>query len=400
MLSDIDYKGSDALHVYNSQQIKHRLITNGLYIACKKPRGFTINIKNNDNAMVITGIRILLGVKEITKSPQYITFCNRKIQFNLFQPRWFDIPLFKEESFHSSKELILDIGSSTHDEHETIIDSIRVYGLTKEAFGWPNDLNEKSGFDKVNNSNAFSSSYYINEYEQNHLKPNMFKEIFAQLLEILAIILPAIEDKIIIKLELVKNLMAFLTLPLPCVLQSQLDKAMCTIFKLEQDYLSFRQEIIFDFIENKLDICLQDKSNTDPELFYNIIFLIHRTLAKKNLLAQPLVKISLVFKLYSLARQLYQVTCSEKFPHQALRTGLIHTKFIFYVLVEVLFYGGMTEKYAVSTYTEILFQCLVKYDCQIRYIVKHTLMKLLKCNINLNCQNVEDLEIEHTRKIR
>jgi E3 ubiquitin-protein ligase UBR4 len=39
VLNDIEFGGSDILHVYNAQQAKHRLMTAGMYIASTKVQG-------------------------------------------------------------------------------------------------------------------------------------------------------------------------------------------------------------------------------------------------------------------------------------------------------------------------------------------------------------------------
>lgn len=49
------FSGQDVLQVYNVQQVKHRLQTAACYIANTKPTGFTLEVSNNDNAIVIVG---------------------------------------------------------------------------------------------------------------------------------------------------------------------------------------------------------------------------------------------------------------------------------------------------------------------------------------------------------
>lgn len=54
-MNEVDIGGNDLLQVYNSQQLKHRLNTTGMYVVCTKLLGFNVDITNNDNNMVMTG---------------------------------------------------------------------------------------------------------------------------------------------------------------------------------------------------------------------------------------------------------------------------------------------------------------------------------------------------------
>lgn len=42
--ADVEYGGNDLLQVYNVQQLKNRLTTNGLYIICNKVKGYFITL--------------------------------------------------------------------------------------------------------------------------------------------------------------------------------------------------------------------------------------------------------------------------------------------------------------------------------------------------------------------
>ena len=55
MICFFHFSGQDVLQVYNVQQVKHRLQTAACYIANTKPTGFTLEVSNNDNAIVIVG---------------------------------------------------------------------------------------------------------------------------------------------------------------------------------------------------------------------------------------------------------------------------------------------------------------------------------------------------------
>lgn len=71
-MNDVEYGGNDLLQLYNQTQLKHRLNTTGLYVACNKPLGFTIEIINNDSTAVMTGLRVLVGSQDIQRCPSFI----------------------------------------------------------------------------------------------------------------------------------------------------------------------------------------------------------------------------------------------------------------------------------------------------------------------------------------
>lgn len=71
-LNDVEIGGNDLLQIYNQAQLKHRLNTNGLYVACNKPLGFSIEITNVDNTMVMTGCRVLVGSQDLQRCPSFV----------------------------------------------------------------------------------------------------------------------------------------------------------------------------------------------------------------------------------------------------------------------------------------------------------------------------------------
>ncbi|RZF46968.1 hypothetical protein LSTR_LSTR017013 [Laodelphax striatellus] len=139
LLNDLEFGGNDLLQIYNPQQIKHRLNTTGMYVVSTRMTGSTLEITNNDSAHVITGIRVLLGNQDAHRVPSYIEVFGRSIQTTLSRNRWFDLPLTREESLQADKKLNVIFGPSQDPEGVTMIDSIKVYGKSKDAFGWPEE---------------------------------------------------------------------------------------------------------------------------------------------------------------------------------------------------------------------------------------------------------------------
>ncbi|KAG2458904.1 UBR4 ligase, partial [Polypterus senegalus] len=150
-LTDVEFGGNDLLQVYNVQQIKHRLNSTGMYVASTKPGGFTVEVVNNNNSMVMTGMRVQVGTQAIERAPSYLEIFGRTMQMNLTRSRWFDFPFTREEALQADKKLTIFIGASVDPAGVTMLDSVKIYGKTKEQFGWPDEPPEDFAATSVNN---------------------------------------------------------------------------------------------------------------------------------------------------------------------------------------------------------------------------------------------------------
>ncbi|XP_060554667.1 E3 ubiquitin-protein ligase UBR4-like, partial [Ruditapes philippinarum] len=140
--NDIEYGGNDVLQIYNIQQVKHRLNTTGMYIASTKPAGFTIEMTNTSATTVMVGVRVSVGSQSVERAPTYLEVFGRTVQVQCLKPRWVDLPFTREESLNTDKKFSLFIGPSTDPAGVTMVDSIKVFTKTKEAFGWPEEPDE------------------------------------------------------------------------------------------------------------------------------------------------------------------------------------------------------------------------------------------------------------------
>uniref|UniRef100_A0A8C2GSI0 Ubiquitin protein ligase E3 component n-recognin 4 n=1 Tax=Cyprinus carpio TaxID=7962 RepID=A0A8C2GSI0_CYPCA len=118
-LTEVEFGGNDLLQVYNGQQIKHRLNSTGMYVANTKPGGFTVEVVNNNNSMVMTGMRVQVGTQAIERAPSYIEIFGRTMQLNLTRSRWFDFPFTREEALQADKNPNLNQGNGTGDSDIT-----------------------------------------------------------------------------------------------------------------------------------------------------------------------------------------------------------------------------------------------------------------------------------------
>lgn len=85
------------------------------------------------------GIRILLGNQDVQRAPSYLEVFGRSITTTITRNRWYDIPFTREESLQADKKLTVIFGPSQDADTVTMVDSMKIYGKTKDAFGWPEE---------------------------------------------------------------------------------------------------------------------------------------------------------------------------------------------------------------------------------------------------------------------
>lgn len=141
-MNEIEFGGSDVLEVYNTQQLKNRLNTVNMYIACTKPNGFSITITQTGAFdYVMAGVRVNLGVCDPARTPSAIEIFGRKINVNIVMSRWFDIPFTRSEMKMLSevKKFEISFAASKDPNQITIVDCIKVYGRSRSSIGLNSD---------------------------------------------------------------------------------------------------------------------------------------------------------------------------------------------------------------------------------------------------------------------
>ena len=104
-ISDVEFGGQDVLQIYNTQQVKNRLNTNGMYVASTKANGFSMEIQNNDATMVMVGLRVMLAGQDVSRAPTAIEIFGRTIPVVTTRNRWYDLPFTRDESLTTDKKV-------------------------------------------------------------------------------------------------------------------------------------------------------------------------------------------------------------------------------------------------------------------------------------------------------
>ncbi|RWS17081.1 E3 ubiquitin-protein ligase UBR4-like protein [Dinothrombium tinctorium] len=273
-LNDIEFGGNDVLHIYNTAQLKNRLNTTGMYIASTKPGGFTIEVYNNDPSMVMVGVRILLGTQDINKAPSCIDLFERSVRVYLTRSRWFDFPFTREESLSADKKLSIFFGASGDSSNVTMVDSIKVYGKTKELFSWPDEDNDYSA--TATSSSAPSSCDYATI-------ASSYGQQLSTLDRLLSCSLEVIEGSFTIgsagvssdekQSQRTKALdigTSLLTLPFPMLVQKNIKYLLLTLHQNKAFYNNHRDAAILNYVIKSL-VDATRENELDGEAFYRLI---------------------------------------------------------------------------------------------------------------------------------
>ncbi|OTF83357.1 hypothetical protein BLA29_000261, partial [Euroglyphus maynei] len=174
ILNDIEFGGSDILEVYNVQQIKNRLNSTNMYIACTKPNGFSITITQTGSFdLVMAGVRVNLGVCDPARAPTSIEVFGRTIWVAVNRHRWFDIPFTRSEmkKLIETNTLSIRFAPSADPNQVTIVDSIRVYGRLRDLVGLPSVTEEETAIANINKTGTSSFDDLRRKLIQSTMQP-------------------------------------------------------------------------------------------------------------------------------------------------------------------------------------------------------------------------------------
>ncbi|KAF5296758.1 hypothetical protein FQR65_LT10159 [Abscondita terminalis] len=406
-MNDVEIGGNDLLQAYNVAQLKNRLNTAGLYVLCAKPLGFNVEVTNSDNNMVMTGIRVLVGTQDPHRAPSFIEVFGRIITITITRSRWYDIPFTREESLQADKKLTVMFGPSQDAETVTMLDSLKIYGKTKENFGWPEENEETT-----NNSSTAPAiaSLTNNETEQNSINPTPLSTLERLVVGVLEVLdgtfsLYTTEDKLVqYKPPCITVATKLLTLPSPPSLQMHSKGLLSSLHLSKQSYHNFKDQALLQHVLEGLiamtEMDPKNYSDIDAENYYRLVMIVRgmaisrpqnlvkfsdsQTSIQDVVLDDPLeVKIR-TNKNQHLLLQLMDVLWilhSENPENSALAPvvipGLKHTEQIVHALVEIVHAFNSCDAYSNVTIA-VYLQLLLCEDPIIAFSAKQALNRVLK----------------------
>lgn len=279
-MNDVEIGGNDLLQVYNMAQLKHRLNTTGMYVVCTKPLGFNVEITNPDNNMVMTGIRVLLGSQDAQRAPSYIEVFGRAIATAVTRNRWYDIPFTREESLQSDKKLTITFGPSQDPLIITMVDSIKVYGKTKDVFGWPEEPEETVNTNTVSVPNTNTNTTEQDPINNSPVILTSFDVLVSSLLEVLESsfsLFPSCDDKLATHKSLAMEVTSkLLCLPTPASIQMHTKALLCALHSARIHYHNYKDNALLAHVLESLTQMRNPEKlkEIDAENFFRLILIV------------------------------------------------------------------------------------------------------------------------------
>uniref|UniRef100_A0A182RFY8 UBR-type domain-containing protein n=1 Tax=Anopheles funestus TaxID=62324 RepID=A0A182RFY8_ANOFN len=398
LMNEVEYGGNDLLQIYNTQHLKHRLNSTGLYVTSTKANGFMLEVTNNDPNMVMTGVRIQIGSQDVTKAPQRVTILGRSVTTVATRARWFDIPLTREESLQSDKKLTIHFGPSVDAEQITILDSIKIYGKTKDVFGWPEESEDAAGGQITNggtgsngqtavaNGNGGNEGTSSDENDVGAMYMTSLDRMLSSMLHVLdsGISLlggPTCDDNYRqTAIDVATNLILF---PTVNVVQQDARNLLITCHANKAAYHSYKDKEILNDIHRQLKKMYEstESGDIDPEAFYRAVLMmrsiaIQRPQAMAKICAEQ--QMDILSLMMILMKELYRITPAYEEPIAIVKRGLCHVEAVIYSLVEIIYAFALADNEQVERMAKLFVRLLLDPAPIISHSAKLAMIRLLR----------------------
>ncbi|XP_042440937.1 auxin transport protein BIG-like [Zingiber officinale] len=127
---------SDAIKNGDSEGIRQRLASDDGFLEGPSSSGFKVTVSNSNSDIVMVGCRIQVGNTSASHIPSEVTIFQRVIKLDEGMRSWYDIPFTVAESLLADEEFIISVGRTFDGSTMPRVDSLEVYGRSKDEFGW------------------------------------------------------------------------------------------------------------------------------------------------------------------------------------------------------------------------------------------------------------------------
>ncbi|XP_024381357.1 auxin transport protein BIG isoform X3 [Physcomitrium patens] len=132
--------GGDILLNNDSDGVKLCLQTEDGFLEGPNASGFKILVLNSNPDLVMVGCRVHVGNTSASHIPSELSVFQRSIRLEESVRCWYDIPFSNAEALLADEEFTLVIGPAFGGSSLPRIDSLEIYGRSKDEFGWKEKL--------------------------------------------------------------------------------------------------------------------------------------------------------------------------------------------------------------------------------------------------------------------
>lgn len=399
-MNDVEFGGSDLLSVYTPDQLKNRLNSIGMHVTCVKTSGFSVDIINTDPNMVICGLRIQVGSQDLTRTPTSIEVLGRTTSIRPSSFRWYDLPLTRDESMQSDRKLTISFGPSSDPHGITRIDSIKVYGKTKESFSWPDDLDDRANSNTLLGEDILSLLLF-------QKSGGRYQKTLINAVEVLESCFKVIQSNPLSQQRrdsLARELSAsLLALPYPHHVLKGVKSLISTIYGTRQTYVQHRDAAALDFVTSAFRTFEQDE--VDGELFSRVVYIIRSSSQSKlsnlskysDCLATVLIEKDasiatslgtdsartekLIRYMCDLFNQLYSQVPTNQGLSSVASYGYINLADTLQPLIVLIYIATLHNPSTMTVVTDVLIEFLMNQDLWVAQMARNVIIPLLRVKI-------------------